>query len=160
MSKPINEASSEGISRGQLIKGLGVGAAAATLAPGLVTTAEAAGVQPQVKVKELYRIYLSESTDLTTAVFSALLIPDSHFKKSVTMARGFRSSLQRSFRVRTTVDISASKLIGNRGHIADTLLKDDQRVEIFKGGLQFGGNVPWGEAAAYRLSKQPPIGCP
>jgi hypothetical protein len=129
-------ADTNGLSRADLLKRVGItgaGAAALGTVPGLSAQAAAA---PTAR-RDLYRIYLSESTDGVWCVFSALLMPQSHFKTAVKRARVFRAHLQKTYSIRTSRDIKAMALIGNHTHFASRAVTDAEIVAIYTSSLRF-----------------------
>lgn len=135
-----------GFSRADLLKrGTLAGAGALALGPATALAATTHGEPEAAKVQQLYRIYLSETTDFTLCVFSALLIPQSHFPQAVKRARSFRAGLQSTHGVRTNYDIRAAGLIGNRSHTSRVQLSDPDIVDVYKRCLNFTANTAGAE---------------
>jgi hypothetical protein len=139
VTEHINRTDGKGISRAELLKrGTLAGAGALALGPMAAQAASTAQFEPDAtSARQLFRIYLSETTDFTNCVFSALLIPQANFPAAVKRARTFRAGLQTKYGIRTNHDIRAAGLIGNHSHFSNLQLTDAQIAQIYLKGLHF-----------------------
>jgi Protein of unknown function (DUF3800) len=90
----------------------------------------------------MHLVYIDDSGDEQTSIFSALLIPVEEWSACFQRIKDFRRALRASDGIYVHKELHATDLIGGRGRIADVPISKPRRARIFMEAVKVVSNLP------------------
>lgn len=90
----------------------------------------------------MHLVYIDDSGDEQTSMFSALLIPVERWQRCFQTIKDFRKSLRQSDGIFVHKEFHATEFIGGRGHLAATRIDKTRRAEIFMEAIKLVAGLP------------------
>jgi hypothetical protein len=90
----------------------------------------------------MHLIYIEDSADEQTSVFSALAIPVEQWRACFAAVKQFRRELRRAYGIYVYKELHAWKFVSGRGRIADRVVTKSQRARIFLQALEVLARLP------------------
>ncbi len=90
----------------------------------------------------MHIIYIDDSGDQNSHIFSALAIPATTWHRAFEQVRAFRRNLAKSDGIFVYREFHAWEFVSGRGRIADQIVTKSRRCQIFKEALQLVASLP------------------
>jgi hypothetical protein len=87
-------------------------------------------------------IYIDDSGDEQTSVFSAICVKDERWRECFRMLKEYRTDLRKRYGVFVRRELHATELVGGRGQISDRVVTKHQRSVIFDETIQLVARMP------------------
>ncbi len=90
----------------------------------------------------MHLIYLDDSRDERSCIFSALAVQDREWRTVFQMIKDWRRGLKQRYGIYVHKELHAWKFVSGRGRPSERMLSKSERVSIFREGLQLMARLP------------------